>query len=329
MRSARVALLAFVTIGLVVAVGVLRSGARADAQPASPGQPRATSPVTASRAIHAPAKRVIAAPELLLLPELPASLQGTDVDGSLDVDSEGHLIAGPGVMVLFDYYFSATGEESEATIRARIAAYARAHLDQPALGEALGLLDRYMAYRHGAAALRPEATATVEARLRAIHDLRREHFGEAAGALFGDDERAAAVAVAKSHVLLDATLSAEEREDGLAAAEEALPEADRKARAQSGAVLQRSADEQALRAAGADEAEIQRFRSGTLGPAAAERLGALDRQRAAWKARVEAFRAERDVRCPTQADPRACETALLEAAFDTRERLRVGAIVEE
>ena len=87
------------------------------------------------------------------------------------------------------------------------------------------------------------------------------------------------------------------------------------------------AEDEALRAAGADEAVLRDHRESTLGPEAAERLGALDRQRAAWKGRIEAFQVERASRCGEGPDLARCEDALLTRAFDPREQIRVRAIL--
>src|SRR5262249_22181830 len=156
-----------------------------------------------------------------------------------------------------------------------------------------------------ARSLRAEDTAAAADRLEALRRLRREHFGAAAEALFGDEERAAEVAVKKSRIAQDPALSPEERADLLADAESGLSEADRRSRERATSARSLRADEQALRANGADDAEIHAFRAGTLGAEAAERLDALDRRRAEWKARVEAFRSERDRTCARAAEPSA------------------------
>lgn len=257
---------------------------------------------------------------------LPPSLEGTDVDGSLSVDAEGHLVVGPAVIALFDYFFSASGEEPDSVLRGRIAAYARGHLEEPALGEALDLLDRHAAYREAGRALPSMASASPRERLRAIHELRERHFGEDAEALFGDEERKAMAAIARRDAVTDERLSPEERADRLAEVDEGLPAAERAARAQTVIVAQFRADEAALRAAGADEAEVRRFRTGTLGEDATARLEALDRERAAWKERLDTFRREREQRCHGAGDT-ACETALLQASFDAREQIRVRAVL--
>jgi lipase chaperone LimK len=326
-RAVRLSVVASIALGLVVAVGVARSHAEGDA-PAAPAGAAGTGALAAPvRGPGGQAKAEPAGPAPEAPAPMPGSLSGTEVDGALDVGPGGHLVVGPQVITLFDYFFSASGEESDAVIAGRIAAFARGHLGEPAVGEALALLDHYLAYREAARGLRADATATTADRLAAVGKLRREHFGEAAGALFGDEERAAAVAVEKSRIVQDPGLSPEEREDQLAAAEEKLPAAARRAREEATSVSQLRADEQALRTAGADSAEIRQFRAGTLGPEAADRLEALDRDRAAWKARVEAFRVERDGRCAGVADPGACESGLLAGAFDAREQIRVRAIL--
>ncbi len=319
---------ALFALALAVAFGLIqrRSGSahepsgakgRAAAAAASPVKPLKSRPVqTAARS-----------PEIAVPGELPASLAGTEVDGGLDTGPDGHLLLGPRVIALFDYYLSATGEESDAVIRARIEAHARAHLVEPALGEALGLLDRYMAYREAGRTFRIPDGADAAARLAAVRELRHTHFGDAADALFGADERAAEVAIAKSKILQDPAVSPEDREDRIAAADAALPEGARAARVRATSVLDLRADEEALRADGASEDVIRRYRASQVGPEAAERLEALDRERAAFKARIEAFRRERDRTCGDVADRKACETRLLESSFDARERIRVQTLL--
>jgi lipase chaperone LimK len=309
-------------VGLALSLPA-RGGSAKPLRAEAPAKQAITAPAKAPQQRLAPGLAGSAAPEA----PLPPSLQGTEVDGGLDVLPNGHLAVGPRVIQLFDYFFSATGEEKDATIQDRIRSYARKRLTEPALGEALGLLDHYVAYRNAARTLRADETATAAERLEVVKRLRREHFGSDADALFGADEHAVSVAIEKSRAAKDPSLSPDERADAIAAAEQRLPEADQRMRAETTSVTQLREDEATLRAAGADDAEIHRFRAGTLGEDAANRLDELDRQRAAWKARIEAFRRERDLRCASAADAAACETALLESSFDERERLRVRAIL--
>lgn len=331
MARARLPAAAAGALALALACGLIysRSGSaqppgREDARSAAPAPlPPKKAPAKPARAAPRPeTASAEAAPG-----ELPASLSGTEVDGGLDVGPDGHLLLGPRALALFDYFLSASGEESDAAIRARIEAYARAHLDEPALGEALDLLDRYLAYREAGHTLRIQDGAGAAARLSAVRELRKKHFGDDAEALFGDEERAAEAAIAKSEILKDPAVPPEDREDLLAAEDARLPASAREARAKATSVLDLRADEDALRADGADEDAIRRYRESKFGPEAADRLEALDRRRAAFQARIDAFREERDRQCAGAADPAGCEASLMEERFDERERIRARALL--
>lgn len=321
----RIGLIGLVATGLFGIDHMAHPWAAAPAKPAKSAvsRPKAMSP-TGPRG--EPAKAAVRPEEGAAGAGLPRSLEGTEVDGGLDVDDDGHLVLSPRVIALFDYFFTASGEESDSALRARISAYARERLREPALGEALALLDRYSAYREAGRSLPGAASASPAERLQILHDLRLRHFGDAAEALFGDEERQAKAVVARIGVESDKGLTPEERADRLAEIDDALPAAEKEARAASVSVAQLRADEAALRAGGADEAEVHRFRTGTLGEEATARLEALDRDRAAWKERLDTFRREREQRCHGAGDA-ACESALLTASFDAREQIRVRAIL--
>lgn len=259
---------------------------------------------------------------------LPGSLQGTAEDGELAVDPDGDLLVGPRVLALFDYYFTATGEESAAAIRARIVAAIHRRLqDARAAGQAIALLDTYVAYREAARSLRARGDDPAE-RLDALRRLRRAHFGEQAGALFGEHERAVDVAIAQRRVLQDHAAAPEDREARLSALEARLPDGEREARAEATRPLRDRAEEDALRAAGASDDDLYRRRVETYGEEAADRLAALDRARAAWRRRVSSYREARAAIERGGGDParrEAAVQALLEASFTPLEQIRVGA----
>ncbi|WP_437941933.1 lipase secretion chaperone [Sorangium sp. So ce341] len=273
------------------------------------------------------------APPAAPLPRTAAapSLRGTDVDGAVLVDANGDLIVGPELLALFDYFLSATGEVPAAAIRARIVAAIRERAAGPAADQAIALLDRYLGYREAAGAARAAQAADPTERLAALREIRRAHFGdEVAAQLFGDEEREGEAAIEASRVLADATLSPEERDARLAEVEAALPEHLREAREAAVRPLVQQAEEQALRAAGASDEELHAHRVATVGPEAADRLAELDRQRADWQRRLDAFESARAAIAATEADPearRAAEEALLARAFTPEERLRVRALL--
>src|SRR5262249_40065884 len=135
---------------------------------------------------------------------LPASLRGTSEDGSLRADEDGDLVIGPEVLRLFDYYLSATGEESVAAIRARIvSAIQRRNLGAKAEGQAVSLLDTSLDYREATRRLRVQGDDPAD-RLEALRVLRRRSFGASvAEKLFGHEERALSLALERRRLLAD------------------------------------------------------------------------------------------------------------------------------
>jgi lipase chaperone LimK len=226
----------------------------------------------------------------------PASLRDTDIDGSLAVDADGKLLVTPALRRFFEYFFVASGEESDDRIRERIETEIDARLSGAAQGAAADLLDRYLSYRERGRSLADGELpgGDLMARVDALRRLRRESFGEHdAAALFADEEAALAVAAEQHRIAADPTLSEDERVSRLAALEAELPEPIRSARAAVTGPLRLAREEAALRAAGGAPEEIQALREDAVGSEAAQRLAGLDQQRAEWQARVDAYRQER------------------------------------
>lgn len=315
----------------MVAVGIGRR--EAPVSPAPPVAGRAAAPGTApddprppAAAGHAPA----GAPHR---PRPPRSLRGTDVDGALVVDASGRFVPTPDALALFDYFFAARGEESERTIVRRIRRAMRERLPPAALAEALDFLDRCLAYRAGARALAEAEPhdGDLAIRLAALHALRDQTFGAATAArLFGAEEAHIRQALERRAIQTDGSLGDDERRARLAALDAALPADARAARERVLAPVRLREDEERLRAGGGDAAAIAALREERFGAAAAARLAALDRQRAAWDRRVADYRARRDA---IDADPRlsavaraAALEALLAERFTAPERRRVEAL---
>lgn len=270
------------------------------------------------------------------LPPPPASLRDTTPDGDLATDAAGHFVPTASALALFDYFLSATGEEPLDAIRARIAGEIRRRLADPAAGEAEALLERYLAYREDARRLTAEgqAPADLERRLQWIRELRRKHFGpEVAEALFGDEERATELALARRRVATDASLSPDERERRLEALDADQPEDVREARRLARSMAASKEEVDALRARGASDAEVWSARERRFGPDAADRLAALDAKRTDWQRRYDAYRGERDALVATPevaalaAEEREARVEALRAErFDETERIRVRAL---
>ncbi len=319
---------------LICAAGVLAAGtaswlALRAPDDTSAGPARELSPARVSA--PAPLGGTPPAPTISGLPPLPASLAGTQPDGGLVRDADGRFVPTRDALDLFDYFLAASGEEPDAQIRARIEAAIAQRLDDPA--PALELLDRYLGYRAEARALFTDENAAalpLERRLQRIRELRRAHFGELADTLFSEEEERWRVDIERLHVLHDPGLVEEERAARLSALDAERPAAEREARDAATAAFNLRRDEARMRAEGASDAEVGALREARFGSEAAARLAALDQSRAAWAARVAAYRAERErvaAREPDDAEARAAAIAALrDAQFTGAERLRIEAL---
>ncbi len=312
-------------VGLALAISTLREPPpAADAVSVSAAGGIASTAVPSQALVSAPAPAT---------PPLPASLRDTDVPGGFAVDADGRFRATRDALDLFDYYFSASGEEPDEQIRRRVEAEIDARLASPAREGALAFLDAYLRYREQARALFAGGfeDLPLEIRFQRIREVRRSVFGAAdAEALFGAEEDRIRVELERRRVAQDPTLAPEARDRRLAALDERLPPDVREARTEARAALDLRDAEARLRAQGAGDAEIHTLREQRFGPEAAARLAALDRERDAWQARLDEWRATREGLERELADDPSALAQARDAAraerFSASERVRVRAL---
>jgi lipase chaperone LimK len=235
------------------------------------------------------------------LENLPASLQGTEIDGELRADAAGHLVIGNEVRRVFDWFLAALGEEPLAVLIARLHAHFDQVLPPVAAGEARALLANYLAYREALGAIdAPTATpgeidlAALRARQAEAQALRSGYFSaEAATAFYADDDAWDDYALARLAVLQRNDIPPAQQASELAALHEALPEALQ----ESVRAIGQYQDLEALTGdwtqRGGSAAELRQIRENLVGPAAADRLEALDAQRGDWDRRMGNWLAER------------------------------------
>lgn len=246
---------------------------------------------------------------------VPRSLVGTTPDGLLRVAGDGSFVFDEQARAAFDYFLTADAELDPADHAAWVRDELARQLPADAVDDALAAWDSYLAFRGEAAAALTTATddlAAVERRLQTAVD---EHLGDYP---IAPAERAQ---ISRSFAL--------KRIDGLA------PEAHERALAdlaaepslldtEAGHFLAGRQAVALARLAGADAPTIDAVRRDHFGPAAADRLAALDDQRAAWTNRVATFHAERDALPPNS--PPAALAALEAAHFTPAEIRRVHAL---
>ena len=200
---------------------------------------------------------------------------------------------------LFDYFLSATGEEPPETIRARIVATIERRLPPAAVADAVALLDRYLAYRERARELAARRPRRGAARRRGSRRSR------SCGARSSASPTPRRCSARRRHA------TGPRSHDGVRSPIPALAPDERARRARRGgrrACRSRSAGPSRGRDAARCGSRRTRPRCvpaaartrrcsacarQQVGTEAAARLAALDRERADWQARLDAYRAAR------------------------------------
>lgn len=240
-----------------------------------------------------------APPAESLPPALPPSLRGTTVPvGWAVTDRLGNLTPTPELRQLFEYFLSALGEESLPQLVARIEA-ALLELPEPARTQAQDILGAYLDYKLAVAELEQAygsgavmGAEEMQRRMAEIQGLRRTWFdAETVEAFFAADEAIDRFQIERRRIVADDSLTEAQRQAALRAAERALPDPLREARAQT----RRFSDYEQMRQALADDPQaLATWRQQTFGEEAAERLAQVEQEQQAWERRWQAYVRERD-----------------------------------
>ncbi|HWS26429.1 MAG TPA: lipase secretion chaperone, partial [Xanthomonadales bacterium] len=262
-------------------------------------------------------------------PELPASLANTEFDGSVELDANGQLRLTASLRRLFDYALSSIGERSIEEIRALLSAQLDTLTSSDGKRQAMAAFERYVRYLQAVdQAAATLAAMPLEQRLQAMMELRRQQLGgEMADAFFADEEAYQRFTLDRRALSENAALSADER---AAREHELLAELPESVREPYLAQLRTEADladSAAIDTLASDPDERHRLRRERFGEEAAARMELLDRERAAWDARVAAYRAERTrVQSLDAATRQAALDAWLQRNFDEAEQRRIRSL---
>lgn len=248
------------------------------------------------------------------------SLRGAELDGRLNQDEAGRLVENRELRRLFDHLLAGQGEVGLDTLRERLRAHAMETGGDALARQALAAFERYLDYLRSEAELDPAGIADLGQRLDALSELRRRLLGEElAEAFFGEEERYARDALDRM-----------DGGEGLADA----PESERWRAERIEATEHQRALEQTEQFEHLALPPVQRHaeRAALYGEAAADRLAALDAERAAWQQRLDDWRSARErIESDPRLDTAAREHALqaeLDARFDPAEQRRVRALDE-
>ena len=224
---------------------------------------------------------------------LPASLEGTRVDGELAVDDQGDLVIDLGLRRVFDYFLATMGEETLDQIRARIALYLQQNLPVAAALQAWDVLTQYLNYKDALVDL-PGHDGSYEGMKESLQqqrDMRDAMLGpELADAFFHEEDEYADFALEHIEHLRDPNLTAQEKDELTSALLNSLPDKTRALIEATGAPLGAEEKVETMREQGASENDVWQYREQQFGSAAADRLAQLDQQRQQWQQRYDAYR---------------------------------------
>ena len=327
-----------VIIAVVIALWLFADGAR-DQPVSSRNSDRPADATTDASGFSAarqqsPSKMVIESAELSIPGQQPASLAGTSEPGGwAKTDRFGNLVPTGELRQLFEYYLSALGEEALPQLVARIR-LALSVLGEPARGQALDTLGRYLDYKLALADLETaygEAGAggpdEIQRRMAEIQALRRTWMdADTAEAFFADEEAIDRYQLQKRNLGRDESLTEQQREDALAEAEMALSEPVRQARLDTGKF---SRYEEARETLANNPEALRAWRQQEFGDEAAQRLEDLDAKQKDWSRRWQSYAKERDaLKASGLAEPEREESLarLREKYFSETDRIRAKAL---
>ena len=268
---------------------------------------------------------------------MPASFNGTQVDGVFSLDAAGNLRITRDIVQIFDYFLSAIGEDSLAISLERLQAYIRSQLPQPAQDQALALLSQYLDYKQQLVLLErdlPQVASLDGLRQRenAVQALRARIFSQQVHQVFfANEEDYNQFTLARLAVQQDTSLdplakgrAIDQLRGNLSAElqESVLPQLHSELREQTAQ----------LQAAGGSPAQLQQLRQQLVGEQAADRLATLDQQRSSWQQRLSQYQqasaAIEHHPGLSAADKSSAIKRLSEAQFNPQERLRLAASAE-
>ncbi|ENX15747.1 lipase chaperone [Acinetobacter sp. CIP 64.2] len=235
------------------------------------------------------------------MPELAASLRGTEIDCPIQVDANGKLILTVGIRSCFDYFFSSLGEKTEPELVADIRQYITATLPDTASSYASYLLDQYVAYSHALKNIKPTGnfkTGDIDGYQKVIDQMYKvqQQFFNAAeiNALFGNERNLNQFNIDQMRIHANKTLTAQQKAAELAKLIDQLPStlADGVRVSMQFSELQQLTQE--VREKGGSAQELRNMRESLLGPEAADRLEKVDQEEAGWQTQVNGYLAARD-----------------------------------
>lgn len=270
-------------------------------------------------------------------PTLPSSLKGTSHGVVLTIHQDG-LVITSSLKDLFDYYLSASGEESFSQIDSRIKEDLSSQLTALALTQALEIWQNYVTYKTELVEFDQQYPANsnqldklqhlkfLQQRQLSLIALQDQIFSESvAQILFSFDRQLDNHTLEKARVMAS-DLSADAKQQSLVNLNAQLP-------IEVAISLERNKKQQRLLEINADDELTSEdkfnLRAKQVGEAAASRLQKLDDQRNAWKQRIAEFKLQKQQLISSELANEDYEIALeklYQQHFLPKEQLRAKAL---
>lgn len=222
----------------------------------------------------------------------PAYLDNIDLPGRYSVDEDGNLIVDEGVKEMLDFFLQGIGDLSFDEMHDLIAGSMITSLQEPALSQALELLENYFTYldayddwqksfnKDYAMANDP---ASLQSHMQQLADLRTQYLGEEAHtAFFGEIEQVNAAYLDAQIALQQPNLTESEKAAIRDELKQSLPPHVREAQEASMTLVTLTETTSTLKQQGASDADIYQARVEMVGEEAAQRLAQVDEEKRVW-----------------------------------------------
>ena len=238
------------------------------------------------------------------LDEAPAYFQDTDVDFDYQLDEDNKLLPNVGLKQMFEYFFTALGDESIETISIRVANFLTTTLPELQAKQGWDYFNRYLAYRDK---LREMPQLSEQESLRERFDTLRSFQEAELGremyeGFFANGYEYDHFILDRQDILDNDHIYASEKEHLIIALEESLPDSFKGMRKKYRALQQSNwaidtSDNSLTDSDGplVDESKTYLVREQLFGAEVALKLQESDRQRSEWNQRYQDYKQKIDV----------------------------------
>lgn len=236
---------------------------------------------------------------------VPAVLEGVGDDFNLSADSKGNLDVSAELVLAFEHFYSAIGQDDLQTIHARIAKMLNTRLPPKAAGQAWGLYQKYWQWKQSIASLNADSgnlkseqnlsAKRIEEYFSARESMQYNIFGATtASQLFATERMSNNYNLERFRILNDKNMSAIQQQRSLDALVQQLPVAQQEMIRSNQVVDRVSTNTMTMKNNGASSAQLMSEWQKDLGSEGAARMQALDTEENAWSDKYKDYKAKLD-----------------------------------